>query len=282
MITTIWKKMLLIGGVVASLITGNLLAMENPPVVPDALWLKADEGVTLRQSDKTLLWTNRCANNDNKPFHGVGDTASENCVKLVGDALNGKPAVSFKNTYMIADFSFEQWPAVTNIFGAGGTVFVVLKPEASVTTSARRLLNTCGTGRTGWELIYNPASEKMEFIQWFGDTQCGDWQSDGVFKKDAYHLMTLTYDNRAIANDPSFYRNGRQIANSYDKNPESGEAAGEIRGNMWLATRAYARGPEDFSGNIAEIMIYRRILTDSERRGVEAYLVDKYGLEVPR
>ncbi|MFA6292105.1 MAG: LamG-like jellyroll fold domain-containing protein [Victivallales bacterium] len=280
MITTLGKKMLLIGGVVASLMTGNLLAAEKPPVLPDALWLKADEGVTLRQSDKILLWANRVA--DNKPFHGIGDTASENCGKLVGDALNGKPVVSFNNTYMISDFSFAQWPAVTNIFGAGGTVFMVLKPEASVTTFSKRLLNTCGTGQAGWELIYNQASEKMEFIQWFGGAQCGDWQSDGVFKKGAYHLLTLAYDNRAIANDPSFYLNGRQVAISYDKNPESGVAAGEISGNMWMVTRAYARGPEDFSGNIAEIMIYRRILTDSERRGVEVYLADKYGLEVAR
>jgi hypothetical protein len=274
----------LIAVAVSLLTAGSLSTASTPPVLPDALWLKADDGTSYRPSDGVLLWYNMTTNDLTKRFYGPGPTnpnPSGGYCQIVSNALNGKAVVYMTNNYEICEYSWTQFPAISNIFGMGGTVLVVLNPSPAITTGARRVMNTCQQTTTGWEMYYSAAADKIGFSHHFSGG-AGTWESAAVFGKGTNHLLTLTYDNGAIANDPKLYRNGRPVALAYDANPASGVAKTEQSGNMWLATRSYTGYSEMFTGNFAEIMIYRRVLSATERHGVEVYLGDKWGLDVPR
>lgn len=270
-------------GLVTGLMAMQAVAGVNPPVQPDALWLKAGTGTSYRVSDGKLLWYNMETNNLDKKFNGNGYPTNLTAYsQIVTNALNGNTVIFTTNNAISYEWAFSAAPAVSNIFGAGGTVFYVFNPSTAINSGARRLLNTCQQSTTGWELLYNPGTSKIEFIHHFNSgSQNGDWQSAAVFGLGANHLLTLTYDNRDIANVPTFYLNGSPVTIANNHNPASGPACGEVNGYIRVASRG-GGATEQYCGNIAEIIIYRRVLTESERHGVEVYLADKYGLNVPR
>lgn len=49
--------------------------------------------------------------------------------------------------------------------------------------------------------------------------------------------------------------------------------------NFFIGFSNFARTKQNFVGDIAEVLVYKRFLTKEERRAVEAYLQQKYGIQ---
>ena len=51
-----------------------------------------------------------------------------------------------------------------------------------------------------------------------------------------------------------------------------------IQGNVNVGALGKGYGNTFFGGDIAEVLVYNRALSDAERQGIETYLMNKYSL----
>ena len=115
------------------------------------------------------------------------------------------------------------------------------------------------------------------------------------FLRDTYHYNELvpflgTVTNSSAASIAAFVHDGDETAtafvNGIVKATQGGEskikapvvkrfAGGHLAVPLWAQNKNHP-------GDIAEIVVYDRALSDTERKGVEAYLARKYGIHTTR
>ena len=163
------------------------------------------------------------------------------------DSINGRPAVRFDGTSRLG---------TSKDFGGTYTIFSVSRMAG---TSNQRLITS---RNVNWTLGY------------IGNTQ------------DRFHVPSgpsgwVTSGSPAATTDPKLYSassgDGRIYfyANGVDKTTYSQRNNGTIG---FFQMGAWMDGREASAGDVAEVILYNRVLTESERRGVEAGLNAKYSL----
>lgn len=226
----------------------------TPDTIPDlTLWLDASEGVTTDGStpavDGELVqqWDDQSGEGN----HAVQLT-SGNRPTFETNVFNGQPTLRFATNKAIVTSSF-----LDASYNTAFTFFIVAnKANDDLQVSSSNQTSTFFSGRQGF-LIYNSGN--------LTDTQT---QTAAGIATTSLGIETFRY-------------NGSMKTLRFNGFTRINEAA---TGNLGLsgALTVGARSSNDFyySGDIAEVLIYNRALTDSEVDEVEEYLATKYGLTI--
>jgi alpha-tubulin suppressor-like RCC1 family protein len=158
---------------------------------------------------------------------------------LVPDAVNGLPVLRFDGSDDFVNFTTR----LTTI----RTVFWVVKKDTAATTAARFLL---------------------------GDTST--WH----FHSDLDTIWHSTYTSASIKNGQTFV-NGEAVDGTTTLMPTTPSVVSLVTtGNVTAANFSLDRNGtttvETWWGDLAELVIYNRVLSAAERASVEAYLIAKY------
>ena len=223
------------------------------------LWLRSDAGVTLNGSTVSQ-WADQSGSGTNA---SQGTSASQPV--LVANALNGKPALRFdgSNDYMTFNLPINGL--------TGMTVFLVSANRASQTagSSQAEYAAIFWNETTSWGTVY--LSPFQSQVAWrFGTTQTNNRQ---IYTRPSsvgsgYTRTTMKHDGPAGTD--TLYVNGVQVQSATGK--LSALAGHQDTGNLG---RGYNNNTY-FNGDIVEVLVYNRTLSDSERQSVEQYLNDKY------
>jgi hypothetical protein len=178
----------------------------------------------------------------------------------VTGAVNGLPAANFSGS------QFLQMPAGFSTFTSGMTTMLVAKPS-SVSAGAR--LFELGNGATSDNVILSlPSSTGLTFTTYNGSSGSSATASTGV-NLGQFQLLESLYNG---TNTATLFQNSSQIATSSSMNTLNNLT----RSSNYLAQDS--GGSNRFNGQIAEVLLWNRALTLSERTAVEGYLLNKYSL----
>jgi len=215
------------------------------------VWLRADAGVTTNASGQVSAWNDQSGNNNN-----ATQSTQNKQPTLAAGAINGRPVVRF-NAASNVDLTFPN-----PLFGTTqAEAFVVLKTGSDMPAGGEGLWRVGGSGSGG--LAYPDSSGNI--VDDFGSTiarQVGN----PAQPLDQYHM----YNVSGGANQWSASINGvvqsSATINTYGVWSESPLHLG------WNRSFAY------LNGDIAEVLIFTRVLTSAERDSMYGYLNGKYAL----
>lgn len=218
------------------------------------LWLKADNGVTT-SSSSVSSWLDMSTSNN----HAAQSTGA-NQPTLVGNAVNGKPAISFNGSGQ-----FMSMAAGFNYFHSGANIFIVTKPTA-VAANARFF--ELAAGATSNNIyVSQPNNTDASFYIYNGSTPSSVTASNAV-TLNQYQLLETSYGS----SQGKIYTDGVEKAQG---------TMGSTTGSAKTGTIGADYGNSIFfEGEIAEILIYNQSLSNQERENVEAYFYAKYGIKV--
>jgi len=233
----------------------------NAPVPTNglSLWLRADAGVTAAADGKVSAWANE--GSTVKATAGLPEMRP----RLVQNAIGGKPAIHFDGGTNILEVNLDIDPAASPQL----TVISVFTSETDAPVPLRKLYGADDGGYDRAAGLDNRADPLNYTI--FG----GSADAVGIFKLAANtpYLTVDSYDqtkkmlnvwvNGAAAKQNQKIDHGASLDKFYIG------GSGTVYHEPWL-------------GNVAEMLVYRRILTDDERKKVEDYLAAKYGLKLTR
>ncbi|MEQ9309336.1 MAG: FG-GAP-like repeat-containing protein [Balneolaceae bacterium] len=217
------------------------------------LHLKADAGVILTGTEVTS-WTDQSGNANN-----ATQTSSTNRPVLVDNSMNGEPVIRFNGTN-----SFLQLPAATNlgIQSNDYELFIVAR-SATANTNVEFLL----AGSIEQYELHTNGSGGIRYIPktlvYIDEGSVGDYTDT---EPHLYNLRaTDTYGSVTV-----------DVDNSTQSNTNSRSSDG---GNLYLGARA--NGSLVLNGDIAEVLLYNAVLSESGRDSVESYLKGKYNIDPP-
>ncbi|MEK3721293.1 LamG-like jellyroll fold domain-containing protein [Paenibacillus sp. FSL H8-0034] len=233
------------------------------PVVPAAgqvLWLKADSITGLNSGDNVSTF----ADSSGSSNHAVQNTSTKR-PKYYANVVNGKAVLRFDG---IDDYMSMGSPASLNLQN-NTTIFTVAKSQG---TSIKGIY-----GR-GEALRISSSDTVPRFL--VRNTSHTTKTVSGTVYSGTWNALGGTYSNSD--GNLNFYKNGAWIGTDY--------LGGQIRNvspddqpNTIGAYMAWHTGDQKyidyfFQGDIAEVIIYNRVLTVNERQDVFSYLSNKYGL----
>lgn len=234
----------------------NSVFMRDVPQRSDdmALWLRSDVGVTANGSSVSA-WLDQ----SNNTYSAAQPTAI-NQPSIATNAINGLSALNFAGST-----KWLRLPSGYADFTKGASVFVVMKPPSTGLADARVFDFANGASNSAFRLS-QPTKDGLSFlVNNGGNTSVTTATGMG----NAYKLAEVVHDGNATA---TILINGAQVASSTAMNAipnieREGNFIGKANGNS-----AY------YEGQIAEILIFKRALSDPERKSIESYFFYKYGL----
>lgn len=222
------------------------------------LWLRADSGVTAGVDGKVSAWA---VDGSTVKATAEGDRQPT----LVPNAIGGKPAVHFDGGNNMLEANIDIDPAASPEL----TVISVFTSETDQPTPLRKLYGADDGS-------YDRAAGLDNRAEGYNYTIFGG-SSDvvGIFKLAANtpYLTVDSYDqpkkqlNVWVNGAPAKVNQKIDHGASLDKFYIGG--TGTVYHEPW-------------QGNVAEMLVYHRVLSDEERKKVEDYLAAKYGLKLTR
>ena len=235
--------------------TVTLAAGAPIPATGVALWLRADDA----QPGKLLSWTNPLVAN-------VTATAVHNDKPpaVTANALNGHAVVTFDGTDQQLMSSIDLRPGAM----PDATVISVLRSRTADPAPLRKLYGDDNGGYDRAVGLDNRGNGK-NFTLFNGSDVVGYFQLEA----EKAYVLTDQYS----AKEFSGWVNGvpQLAAVKCDWNPE------EALPKMYIGGSGTSY-EEYWKGDLAEIIVYARHLTDAERMQVEDYLAAKYGVTITR
>jgi hypothetical protein len=236
------------------ILTNLYLAAEPNELTGLQLWLKADGITGLNDGDPISTWSDESGQGN----HATQATAGLKPLYKV-NILNGKPAVRFDgiNDYLNAH---------TLLFPPTATVFAVVRNNTKA-SDAQIISRRSST-----------ASAPIAFQLYLAATDRAAVNA----RDDASHLaVALAAAGLVAAQIVTGIRNGNDV--EVRRNGISvGTGSNTLETTTTDQTRIGAKAtgaPTDYlDGDIAELIMYNRVLTDGERDKIEAYLGQKYNI----
>jgi len=226
--------------------------MEPPiPALGLALWLRADRGV-LQTNGQVQQWLDQSGNQMN-----AGQTAVNVRPDYLAKGLNGLPTIEFDGKG-----DFLKLPEGFGDLSHGLAGFFVAKPTASECSSM---------------LEFSNGSE-------IEDVSFGTWQGLWQYEVGDPYIQTGTVDFSA----PSLYVINHRAVGSADVRVNTSllatkpvavpvVPASAVRQNNFVGHTLYG-GCNYFQGQISEIIVYARPVTNKELTEVESYLRQHWAL----
>ena len=235
-----------------------------------ALWLRADQGV-LVSGPGVSQWTDRSGNGR----HAVQAVAAKQPL-FVRNSGGARPAVRFDG---VDDFLSFPCP-VTGL--AGMTMFLV----SSTLDERSGGINGSGNAALFWHetenfgtVLLTPSPTKVRYFFGTGQNQAVfAWTRPASIDR-AWSLTTA----EKTGTDAVLYVQGQEVSRQTSQKTEIAacERVGYLgRGEGDKNTNRQFQGQFEgwtyFAGDIAEVIVYARALSDAERTQVEQYLLGKY------
>ena len=245
------------------------------PAAPDTVpglqgWWRGDAAVTYDNVAAVSEWRDQSGNAN----HAVQPAAARR-PQLVRNAVNNKPAVRFDgaNDYLaIEQLSYAAAGAVSGL-----TLFALLR------TTAVQAQTVASFDRTAyWELALTGGGNAGR-ARWSTQPQAGvahDLDAPGALVDGRWRLLCMRFAAGPTATKQLFI-DGILVATA-DAHPGQNLGSGATRfGFIGAPSQAAnfngAIGAALFHGDLAELALFDRALTDGERDRVEQYFVEKFG-----
>ncbi|MEO7313532.1 MAG: LamG-like jellyroll fold domain-containing protein [Chitinophagaceae bacterium] len=216
------------------------------------LWLKADAGITKDGAGNISAWADQSPN-----LHLASQSIPTSQPLWVANVLNGKPVVRFDGANDLM---------TTDVNGPGGTeftFFVVAKSDGQ-----RILSYNDGNGY----VLYSYAITNQFVISNDGGPYGG---LNPAINDPSYFVAGCARYKASTSNGMQTFLNGSLVAQRDAENIAAlPNAPLQIGGAPGGTT-------EVINGDVAEIIVYNRALTDAEKSLVDNYLSVKYGLVPP-
>ena len=249
------------------------------------LWLDASDETTLFQDlagtlpitddgQSIQLWQDKSAKSNDATILTGKDPATFKSSEE--ETINGQPVVRFERPGLTDTEGtvFKTGVDVRTNTNEDLTIFTVYKPTSNINS---------GQGHAVWGND-NGAFDRFFYSYWKGSEFGGDGIDDGVVSlggstqalkiDDAgiigqvYNLTTV-YDGNGAANSSAIYFDG-EILKTFIDNSDPTDALS----NFYLG---WDGDNSTFNGDIAEVIVYNRILNDCEIASLNFYLGNKYG-----
>lgn len=226
------------------------------------LWLRADAGVTTNGSGYVTSWTDQSGNG--RDFSWISDT--NYTPKFLASALAGKPVVNFDGASDgYTDFLVRANSDV-NMFASDQVDIFIVKKQVTAGTDTTLQLQGDPAGASKRVNLHLGLAGTMYFD--YGNCCGSDGRISGPTPAGwlgAYHVVEAVRETSGAGNI-----NVDLLA----------AVSGTFTGTLAVPTAAtqMALAPH---GGVAEILIYNRALSASERSLVANRLADNYGLSIP-
>jgi len=227
------------------------------------LWLEAPDLGTITESAGFVSgW-------EIKSVLGVGDaiqgTGSE-------QPLTGTNTIGGKNVITFDAFDDRLVIAVNTVLkGLWETGATLICAYRSNTVTAFGRLIASGTE---WGLFKSGGDTQFGLIADFTTTNA-DFRSDSLYSASAAEIVAITYDASSTSNVPAYYLNGSLIGTTVGITPVGTYVPAD--GSIGIGNETFSN-IRPFGGDIAEIIIIKRIITPGELLEAHTYLSNKYGI----
>ncbi len=226
-----------------------------------ALWLKADAGITSAGSspgDGSIVdgWDDQSGNNIN-----ASQTIPLQMPVYYENIINGHPVLRWDGV--------DDWYKINDIAGilsGEATFFTVVEPFAALDNGYYLSTNTGGYNRI--KFGHNPAGELIY------DDDVTSLSSENYENKKTIIACNITPDVRVEA-----YINGKTSI-PWTVNMVSTGADRASIGQEFDGAGGDSETSNHWKGDLAEILIYDRMLSENERKTIETYLAIKYGITI--
>jgi len=237
-------------------VAGAVSSYAPPPFTPAnlsdlELWYKADAITTLADGDPVAAWADSSGNG-----HDLSQSTAGYKPTYQTGELNGLPVVRFDGS----DDALARTASLT-VSPAGEYTFAAVVIPTSAINTQRSILDVDDTTyRVGFFHTINSSGKA-------GYVEAANWNDLGMAKLGAQLLMYVLDTDGA-----QLYRDGVLVsgAGSY---PSTGFTSALIG----LGCNSTGSG-QYFPGDIAEVCLYSRALSDTERRYLATHLAQKWGL----
>ncbi len=235
----------------------NGIVVPTPPTAGLRLWLKGDSGLTLKNGNVSR-WADQS---------GSGIVALQSTASLQPSYISG----TYKAVRFDGAKTFLSFPLPINGL-TGMTVILVAANSVNSYGGPSRSTNApIFWDETAWwgTTYLSPFQTNVAFR--FGTTQTYNWPVyyRPVSIGSALNLAVAIHNGSTTTD--SLYVNG-VLAYA-----EGGKYAA-ISGTVDTGTLGQGYANSYFAGDIAEVLVYNRALTDTERHTAELYLMNKYSL----
>jgi tetratricopeptide (TPR) repeat protein len=224
--------------------TAPEVAVDRMPTTGLQLWLRSDAG-TFVTGGRVVRWLDQSGQGRNAAMSNPSRRPS-----FVAAALNGLPVVRFQGKQSLA-FDKLVDPASFSVFVVGKnnqrleTFSMILGPGGNSPNNQLRWEN-------GSEVLFVGTGNDLPSTRSsIGDTR-------------VYHALSATYDRTTM----SVYRDGKRTSSHRF----------QTTGPWALASLGSYYSSEFMDGELAEVIVYDRVLPEGERKFVNRYLRDKYKL----
>ena len=206
-----------------------------------SIWTKADAGIVKNKEGKVIQWQDLSGNDNHfKTTFGTN-------VEAVSSAIGGNPAVRFNANNVMQS---------TLDLNSNFTVIVVGKLNGG--SNARLISSATNNWLLGW---------------WGG--YVNQFYSEGWVHNPGTSANTNAYIYTGTGNlgadSYALYSNGTNLAT----NNGGSQAPRRLSLGGWGANNG-----ERSNGDVAEVIVYNRVLTNDERMAIEKYLANKYSITI--
>ncbi len=235
-------------------------------ITSPTLWLKADDITGVANGDPVSSWSDSGVNG-----HIAAQTDSSKQPILVSSGIKGLPAVRFDDgdgtddsLRITGDADFD-----TNTV----TVLAVLQDTSGSDNSAKVIVRPYYGG--AWSSPYNSYALATN-NQLFSKVTSGSVESvDLTVPKDVPIMLSARYDGTTIDG----YIGRSNIFKYTVSTPGNIDYSGAANVDLAIAANAFYQDQGgNFSGDIAEILLYGSALSDADIRVIQNYLAAKYDL----
>ncbi|RTE08370.1 OmpL47-type beta-barrel domain-containing protein [Paenibacillus whitsoniae] len=256
-----------------SIIDGSKAAADSAiPTDHLDLWLKADSGLTVDANNRVSIWKDQSGNGND-----LSVVDSNKKPLLVTDAVYGRPSVRFNDTTS-GTILRKQLPAS---YTGDSTVIMVVKPLVEGEAGAKGIFATnYGTDTPGTFSIMLSNNVPGRFIT-LGTYNNPESLNSGYAVNISKADLTTNFYRIGATFEPTFdtAANKGRIT-TYENNVVTQQlATGNAR--IYKTYTDYVLGSSyitsrNMKAEVAEVLVYRKVLSSSERATIDNYLVQKY------
>ena len=217
-------------------------------------------------------WNDQSGNNNN--FSGISFPS------LNANDLNSKPTISLSYTDYSGDdpwlyskyFLSNTNPDIMGSVGTTAFAVVFVDDVCSVNNTNGAIFGNFGTAGDGSHYPYGPTCSVYDSFA--TENRKGPLTAPVTITNawSLYSVVSTTNDWRAYINGQLMHSNNTNVySNAINNSNEDGN------GNLLIGYQSQ-NGDHYLNGKVAEILIYNRVLTTTERQQVQVYLNTKYAI----
>jgi Ca2+-binding RTX toxin-like protein len=233
------------------------IAQAHPVTSDLSLWLRADIGITSDAAGRVSTWTDQSGAN-----HHASQSTENQQPQLVSGGLNGKPLVRFNGQN--AFFRVSGQVLTSQMF----SIFAVVNDtRSSDDGSFREIFSNWTPTNSDTSVFFGTAQTNPVRARLSDDF--GEQEGVGVLEEPATHFI---FTGISGTTDASIYQGETLLASKGAPLSTRNLSEPYVIGNQGDTLFEY------WQGDIAELLVYNRELSEEERQQNWAYLQEKYFL----